>query len=225
LLLELCAYNIQSCHIAVSAGAGRIELCSSPADGGITPGYGIIKYAIEHISIPVFPMIRPRGGNFLYDSEELEIMKKDILLCKEIGCKGIAIGAHKADKQLDADNMKRFVEWAYPMEVTCHKVFDRVPDPFEALHILIDAGCSRLLTSGLQNSAVDGAELIVPLIAAAAGRITIMPGGGVRSSNISKLATATNAREFHSSGILSMSTSQIADKTEVTNIIKALKEL
>ena len=225
MLLELCAYNIQSCRIAESAGAGRIELCSSPADGGVTPGFGIIEYAIEHISIPVFPMIRPRGGNFLYDADELEIIKKDIMKCKEMGCKGIAIGAHKADKRLDGDNMKRFAEWAYPMDVTCHKVFDRVPDPFEALDTLIQAGCTRLLTSGLQSTAIEGAELIVQLIAAAAGRIIIMPGGGVRSSNISNLATATHATEFHSSGILSMATSQIADKAEVTNITNALKEL
>src|SRR6185436_18070549 len=101
MLLEVCAYNIQSCIIAEHGGAGRIELCADPSDGGITPGAGLIRYALEQLSIPVFPMIRPRGGNFVYDKHELAIIQKDILFCKEAGCKGIATGAHLSNRRID----------------------------------------------------------------------------------------------------------------------------
>lgn len=184
----------------------------------MTPSYGLIRYCIEHLSIPVYPMIRTRGGNFTYDADELAIMKSDILQCKEMGCKGIATGINLADNRLDKDNISRIVEWAYPMEVTCHKVFDAVPDAFEALEVLINSGCKRVLTSGLRKTAIEGASLIRQLMDAAAGKLTIMPGGGVRASNLEHLIAATGASEYHSSGILSMSTSQIADKDELTKL-------
>ncbi len=225
MLLELCAYNIQSCIIAEKAGAGRIELCSDPTGGGVTPSWGLIQYAIETISIPVFPMLRPRGGNFVYDADELAIMKKDVLKCREMGCKGIATGMQLHDGTIDMDNLKRMVEWAGDMEVTCHKTFDRTPDAMEALEAVIASGCRRILTSGLAKTATEGTDVLQKLIEQADGRIIIMPGGGVRSSNIAALARETKAKEYHSSGIMPGATMPIADDVEVRSIVSALAEI
>jgi len=222
-VLEVCAYNIQSCFIAEKGGAGRIELCADPLQGGTTPGYGLIHYALEHISIPIFPMIRPRGGNFIYDAHELAIMKKDIGLCKELGCPGIATGVQRPGGRIDAEQLKRITEWAYPMAVTCHKVFDAIPDAAETLEAVIAAGCSRLLTSGLHKTAIDGAAVLSQLVAQAAGRIIIMPGGGVRSFNIAQLVKETGATEYHSSGLVTKGASHIADEQEVRMMVNVLK--
>jgi len=223
MILEVCAFNIQSCLIAEKAGAARIELCADPLEGGTTPSYGLIQYAMAHLSIPVFPMIRPRGGNFVYDADEIAIMKKDILMCRELGCKGIATGVQLPDGKMDTGQLKHIVEWAYPMAVTCHKVFDTTPDGFEALEDVITAGCSRVLTSGLRKTAIEGSAMLAQLIAQAAGRIIIMPGGGVRSFNIAQLAKETGAHEFHSSGIIARGTNNISDQGEVRLMVDALK--
>lgn len=220
--LEICAYNIQSCFAAAEAGASRIELCSSPAEGGVTPGYGTIQYAIENISIPVYVMIRPRGGNFIYDTAELSIIYKDIFKCRQIGCPGIVTGILNQDGNIDTEEMKKIVELSYPMGVTFHKAFDTISDPFAALEQLIDAGCERVLTSGLQPTATEGAGLLADLVAAAGERIIVMPGGGVRSANITTLEEVTKAKEFHSSALVPGDTSGIANIDEVMNMVRTL---
>jgi copper homeostasis protein len=223
MILEVCAFNIQSCIIAENAGASRIELCADPLEGGTTPSYGTLQYAIEQITIPVFPMIRPRGGNFVYDAVELEIMKRDILTCRELGFPGIATGIQLPNHRIAVDDLKRIVEWAHPMSVTCHKVFDTTPDALQSLEDVIAAGCDRILTSGLRKTALEGASVIAQLITQAAGRIIIMPGGSVRSTNISQLATETKATEFHSSGLVSRGTDHIANEEEIKEMVKVLR--
>jgi copper homeostasis protein len=225
MMLEVCAYNIQSCRIAEKAGARRIELCADPAHGGVTPSAGLIRYMLEHIAIPVFPMIRPRGGNFIYDDDELAIMRQDIALCRDMGCAGIATGVQLQGGRIDVVQLRQLVEWAYPMEVTCHKVFDRAPEAAEALEDVIASGCTRVLTSGLRATAVDGVETLRRLVAQAAGRIVIMPGGGVRSGNIGQLATTTGAKELHSSGLIAGNTNYIADYEEVRLMAEQLERL
>lgn len=219
MLLEVCAFNIQSCFIAEKAGALRIELCADPLQGGTTPSHGLIRYALEHISIPIFPMIRPRGGNFVYDADEIAIMKKDILACKELGCPGIATGIQSPSGNIELVQLKKIVEWAYPMTVTCHKVFDVTPDASQSLEDVIAAGCERVLTSGLSKTAIEGASVLAKLMAQAAGRIIIMPGGGVRSSNIAQLVQETGATEYHSSGLIAKATNYVADEGEVRKIV------
>jgi copper homeostasis protein len=225
MLLEVCAYNIQSCIIAQKAGAGRIELCADPTAGGVTPSWGLIQYALESIEIPLFPMIRPRGGNFVYDADELSIMKKDILMCRDLGCKGIAVGIQLSSGLMDVENMKRVVEWAGEMEVTCHKAFDRTPNAEDALEAIIAAGCKRVLTSGLAKTAIDGVGILQQLMQQSAGRIIVMPGGGVRSTNIAELATRIKTAEYHSSGIIQQSDIPTADFGEVQGIVNALAEI
>lgn len=199
MLLEVCAFNIQSCIIAEKAGAKRAELCDNPIEGGTTPSYGHIRRTREKISIALYPIVRPRAGYSFYDEHEFAIMKQDVLMCKELHCDGISIGVQKQNGEIDTEKLKRIVEWAYPMGVTCNRAFDSTPDPLKALEDIIDCGCERVLTSGQQSAAPDAAELLSKLVQQADGRIIIMPGAGIRSSNIEKLARETGAVEFHTS--------------------------
>ena len=197
--LETIAFNIESCHISQAAGAHRIELCDNPGEGGTTPSYGFIKAARKALNIDLFPIIRPRGGDFLYSDEEFEIMKADVQLCKELGCDGVVIGMLNEDATIDKKRSSILVNIAYPMSVTFHRAFDRVTAPDQALEDVIEIGCERILTSGFHPSAIDGAENIKKLISLAGERIIIMPGSGVRSENIISLAESTGVVEFHSS--------------------------
>jgi copper homeostasis protein len=203
--LEVCAFNIQSCIIAERVGAIRVELCDNPLEGGTTPSYGTIKKVRESIGISLFPIIRPRSMNYFYDEAEWEIVKEDIRMCKELRCDGVSVGAQLIDGRIDSGRMKEVVELAYPLKVTCNRAFDAVPDPFDALETLIDSGCERILTSGLASTASEGSDLLRRLVIQAAGRIIIMPGAGVRSSNLQSLIDITGATEYHSSARMNVS--------------------
>lgn len=236
--LEVCAFNIQSSIIAEKVGAKRVELCDNPVEGGTTPSYGTIKKVRERISIKLYPIIRPRSGNYFYDDEDFGILKNDIAICKELGCDGISIGVQSIDGNIDVEKFKRITEWAYPMGVTCNRAFDATPDPFKALEDIIDAGCERVLTSGQASSAPDAGELLGKLVKQAKGRISIMPGAGVRSSNLKKLIQESGAYEYHTSArkiIADPMTYQnlavtdkgdlyIADEKELSAIINIFKE-
>lgn len=197
--LEIATTDYNSTASAIKGGADRIELCSALSEGGLTPSFGLIKKCIDDFNIPVFPIIRPRAGDFLYYTEEFEIIQRDLLFCKQAGCKGIVTGFLLPDGNIDKERINIVTETAYPMQVTFHRAFDRCRDPFEALEDIIDAGCARILTSGQKEKAPEGRELIKQLIDAAKGRIIIMPGSGVRKENIKELAEKTGAKEFHSS--------------------------
>jgi copper homeostasis protein len=197
--LETIAFNIGSCHIAQAAGAHRIELCDNPGEGGTTPSYGFIKAARKILSIDLFPIIRPRGGDFLYSEEEYEIMKADVQICKDLGCDGVVIGLLNEDATIDKNRTAILVKIAYPMSVTFHRAFDRVTEPEKALEDVIETGCERILTSGFYPTAAEGTESLKNLIGLADERIIIMPGSGVRAENIISLAENTGAVEFHSS--------------------------
>lgn len=197
--LEVIAFTHESCRVIELAGAHRIELCDNPGEGGTTPSYGMIHAARKSTNIPLYVMIRPRGGDFLYSSDEWNIMQQDVEVCKRAGCDGIVTGFLQADGTIDFERTRKIVDAAYPMGVTFHRAFDRVSDPFAALENIIEAGCERILTSGLMPTALAGAAKIQALIQAANGRISIMPGSGVRSSNLQILHQQTGATEFHTS--------------------------
>lgn len=198
-ILEIAVFNIDSAMAAAQAGADRLELCENPQDGGTTPSYGFMKTVRELVSIPIFPIIRPHGGDFLYSDAAFRVMQKDIALAKELGFEGVVLGLLKSDGSIDADRTAQLVQQAYPMEVTFHRAFDRAINPLEALETIIQTGCSRILTSGQQPNAFDAKDLIQQLVQQAADRIIIMPGSGVRASNIQALANFTGAQELHSS--------------------------
>lgn len=197
--LEIAVFNIGSALLAAAAGADRIELCENPADGGTTPSYGTLKMVREKISIPVFPIIRPRGGDFLYTGLEFEIMKKEVALCRQLGFEGVVLGLLQEDGRIDKKRTGILVNLAYPMEVTFHRAFDRAINPFEAMDDIIDTGCRRILTSGQVPNAADATALIKELVTKADNRISIMPGSGIRSSNIQAIARETGVTELHSS--------------------------
>ncbi|ANI90013.1 hypothetical protein A9P82_12410 [Arachidicoccus ginsenosidimutans] len=198
MLLEIACFNIQSALNAQAAGADRIELCENPFDGGTTPSYGTLKTVTEKVTVPVFPIIRPRGGDFLYNDEEFEVMRKDLLLCKELGFKGAVLGLLNGDGTIDTERTKQLVDLAYPLEITFHRAFDRAKNPLGSLEKIIETGCSRILTSGQKPNVGDALDLIKDLIVQANNRIIILPGSGVRSSNLQKIKDA-GANEFHSS--------------------------
>lgn len=234
--LEVIAFTIDSCTIIEQSGAHRIELCANPDEGGTTPSYGMIKTAREKVSIELFPIIRPRGGDFLYNEEEFTVMMHDVQFCKEIGCDGVVVGLLEANGVVDKKRTATLVNAAYPLDVTFHRAFDRVADAEQALEDVIECGCTRILTSGLRPTATEGKETLNRLVTQAAGRITIMPGSGIRSSNIEEMIKATGAVEFHTSARkLNPSAMQFVqpamqesllyasvDENEVKAIIKAL---
>lgn len=197
--LEVIAFNIESCLIAQDNGADRIELCDNSNEGGTTPSYGLIKLARKHLKIPIFPIIRPRGGDFLYSQDEIEIIKADIEKCKEAGCNGVVFGVLHADGKINARTTKELVKLASPMEVTFHRAFDRTKDPYDAMEMIIDCGCKRILTSGLRPNVDHGKEILKSLNDKANNRIIIMPGSGLRSANMENIANFTGCVEFHSS--------------------------
>ena len=200
--LEIIGFNIESCIAAGEAGADRIELCDNPSEGGTTPSYGMIQHARKNLSIQLYAMIRPRGGDFYFSDNEFEIMKADIGVCKSLGCDGVVIGILKKNGAIDKERCSELVDMAYPLGVTFHRAFDRAKDPFSALEDIIDIGCERILTSGQQPKAIDGAQMIRELISQANDRIIIMPGSGINSGNIISMAEKTGAEEFHSSARL-----------------------
>lgn len=199
MLLEIAVFNIGSAMLAAQSGANRIELCENPYDGGTTPSYGTLKTVLEKISIPVFPIIRTRGGDFFYSDHEFTVMRKDVLLCKQLGFQGVVLGLLNKNATINKAWTKQLVEIAYPMEVTFHRAFDRAANALQALEDIIECGCQRILTSGQVPNAYDGKELLKELVEQACDRIIIMPGSGVRSSNIRELADYTGATELHSS--------------------------
>ena len=198
-IIEIATSDFLTTRSAVEGGADRIELCANLAEGGTTPSYAHIKRCREAFNIPLFPIIRPRGGDFLYNKDEFEIMKNDIKLCKELGCEGIVIGLLNMDGTIDITRTSELIELAYPLEVTFHRAFDRCKDPFIALEELIEVGCQRILTSGQKPTVSEGVDLIAELNKKADDRIIILPGSGVRKENLKMLAERTGCIEFHSS--------------------------
>ena len=198
-IIEIATSDFLTTKSAVEGGADRIELCANLTEGGTTPSYAHIKKCREAFDIALFPIIRPRGGDFLYTKDEFEIMKNDIKLCNELGCEGIVIGLLNMDGTIDMTRTSELIELAYPMDVTFHRAFDRCKDPFAALEELIEIGCQRILTSGQKPTVSEGVDLIAALNRKADDRIVIMPGSGVRKENIKMLADKTGCVEFHSS--------------------------
>ncbi|HMU46033.1 MAG TPA: copper homeostasis protein CutC [Chitinophagaceae bacterium] len=198
-IIEIATSDLTTTKSAVEGGADRIELCANLNEGGTTPSFGTIRKCRESLTTILYPIIRPRGGDFLYTKDEFAIMMTDIKLCKELSCDGVVIGLLNMDGTIDIVRTSQLIEAAYPLGVTFHRAFDRCKDPFEALEQLIEIGCERILTSGQQPTAPEGVELIAQLNKAADERITIMPGSGVRKENIKMIAEKTGCTEFHSS--------------------------
>ncbi|MDR3387906.1 MAG: copper homeostasis protein CutC [Rudaea sp.] len=198
-LLEIAANSVASALAAQDGGADRIELCSALELGGLTPSRAQIVMARDRLRIPVYVLIRPRAGDFLYTDLECETMLRDIETSKAIGCDGVVIGVLDADGCIDQVRCRVLIAAAGKLGITFHRAFDLTRDPRQALEDAVALGCERILTSGAQTNAVAGADQISALITQAAGRIAVMPGAGIDEHNIAALRRATRACEFHAS--------------------------
>jgi copper homeostasis protein len=211
-LLEIAVFNIESALTALSAGADRIEFCENPMEGGTTPSFGSLKTLIQKTSQPIFPIIRPRGGDFLYSDDEFASIKSDLLLVKELGYPGAVIGLLKEDGHIDINRTAELVSMAGQMEITFHRAFDRCIDPLKGLEDIIQTGCKRILTSGQVPNAGNALPLLKELVEIANDRIIIMPGSGVRASNIAEIINKTGAKEIHSSARKNYPSSMLFNK-------------
>jgi len=194
---EICANSVESCLAAQKGGAHRVELCAGISEGGTTPSYGEIVVARELLYIKLHVIIRPRGGDFLYNEQEIHIMERDIEMAHQIGVDGVVFGCLSPKGHIDINNTKRLIEAAKGLSVTFHRAFDVCIDPYQALEELIALGVDRILTSGQQPTALQGISLIKELVQKAADRIIILPGSGINENNILQIAQESNAREFH----------------------------
>ena len=199
--VEIVVYNLESALKAQEGGADRIELCDNPGEGGTTPSAGIIEVVRQHVSLDVYVMIRPRGGDFLYSSYEFHSMKRDIVQCQKLSVDGIVFGILNADGTIDKKRCRELIERARPLKVTCHRAFDMTRDPFEALEDCIEVGFDRILTSGREAQAAKGVELIAELVKRANGRIAIMPGSGVSEDNVETIVSTTRVSGIHFSAV------------------------
>jgi copper homeostasis protein len=199
--IEVCADSIDSALIAQSAGACRVELCDNLPVGGTTPSIAQIEIARKLLHIKLYVLIRPRGGDFLYNDVEFKTMKSDIHHCGKIGCDGVVIGILHADGSIDESRCKELINIAhsYSMGVTFHRAFDCCRNLFEGMEDIIAIGCERILTSGGKNTALEGAFVIRQLIRQAGNRIIIMPGAGITSENVVELIERTGLKELHGS--------------------------
>ena len=184
MIIEVCAESYEYAVKAEKAGADRIELCKDLHLDGLTPEYNVAKNVIDILNIPVFILIRPREGDFIYSNVEFELMKRDIIKFKEMGCKGIVSGVLNEDNSIDIKRTKELVELSRPLEFTFHRAFDVVSDPLKEIENLIRLGVVRILTSGQKDKAIEGLDLLLELKNISNNRIVIMPGSGINRSNI-----------------------------------------
>jgi copper homeostasis protein len=200
ILVEACVDSVESALAAAGGGAHRIELCANLIEGGTTPSAGTLAVCRARLAIPIFVLIRPRGGDFLYSAVELAVMLEDIRRAKDAGAQGVVTGVLRADGEIDADRTGELIAAARPMQVTFHRAFDVCREAPRALETLVALGVERVLTSGQAATAPEGTETITRLVRQAAGRIGVLPGGGVTPDNVAALVRTTGVTEVHLTG-------------------------
>lgn len=197
MIKEACVESLIDAIEAEKRGADRIELCDNLSQGGTTPSYGTIKLALSTLKIPVFPIIRPRGGDFYYTPAEIEVIKEDIKICKSLGAKGVVLGILTADKKIDFKTLAEFMELAKPMEVTFHKAIDELEDPTLVIDELINLGVKRILSSGTKPTALEGKDILNKMIEKAGDRLTIVVAGKVTKEILPEVSSLISAKEYH----------------------------
>jgi len=197
MVVEIVVFNVESALKAQEGGADRIELCDNPGEGGTTPSAGTIELVRQNLSIDVYVMIRPRGGDFVYSNYEYHAMKRDIVQCQKASVDGLVFGILKADGSIDKNRCQELISRARPLKVTCHRAFDMTRDPFEALEDCIEVGFDRILTSGQEEQALKGADLLGELVKKARGRIEIMAGAGVSEVTVEEIIKRSGVSNIH----------------------------
>jgi copper homeostasis protein len=194
---EVVVYNIESAMKAEEGGADRIELCDNASDGGTTPSLGTVEVVRQNVTLDVYVMLRPRGGDFVYSSYEFHSMKRDLYSFQKLSVDGFVTGILNTDGTIDKKRCKEIVDKAKPLKVTCHRAFDMTRDPFEALEDCIEVGFTRILTSGQFPTAKEGQDLIAQLVQKAGNRIAIMAGSGVNEQTVQEIVSKTKVQEIH----------------------------
>ena len=198
-LLEVCAADPASVKAATEGGAARVELCSALGEGGVTPSAGLIRQALKVPGIKVHVLIRPRGGDFIYDEDEIQTMCADIRTAREAGVHGVGIGALTPEGDIDMDACRRMMSEAGDLNVTFHRAFDLCRDPEKAVEEIIALGCNRLLTSGQASSAINGVDMLARIASQAGNRLTILAGAGVNAGNAADIMEKAGVHELHAS--------------------------
>ncbi len=196
-LFEICVDSVEGAIAAQTGGAQRVELCDNLLEGGTTPSAGTIAVARQHLTIGLNVIIRPRGGDFCYSDVEFAVMQHDVAQAKQLGADGVVIGLLNPDGTVDKARTAKLIEIARPLSVTFHRAFDMTNDPYQALEDLISLGLNRVLTSGQEDSVLEGLDLITALVQQAGDRIIVMPGGGIHERNLKKIVTQSGVREVH----------------------------
>ncbi|HXL21538.1 MAG TPA: copper homeostasis protein CutC [Candidatus Dormibacteraeota bacterium] len=226
-LLEISAESVEAAVAAKRSGADRIELCSELAVGGLTPSAELMMGTRAEVQIPVFAMIRPRAGDFVYSEAEYASMRASIKLAKQLQLDGVVLGILTPERRVDVHRTRELVDMARGMEVTFHRAIDKTADLLEAVEDVAQTGASRILTSGGRETALAGAEKIAEMISRTRGRVVILAGAGINPGNVAEVARKTGAREFHSglSSVLARSAAGEQIQAEVTRLAKELREI
>jgi len=215
-LVEACVDSVASAIAAERGGAGRLELCDNLFDGGTTPSAGMIAAVKDRVRLPVFVIVRPRGGGFVYSDDELEVMRRDVEIAARFGADGVVVGVLTSEASVDVARTRDLVSAARPLPVTFHRAFDLTRDRLEALEAVIASGGSRVLTSGGAPTALEGAAAIASLVARAAERLEVMAGGGVREANVADLVQRSGVREVHVRGT-------VLERTAMPSVNRAIR--
>jgi copper homeostasis protein len=197
LTFEVCVDSAEAALAAQEGGAHRVELCSDLLEGGLTPSHGTLRVTRQRLHIGLMAMVRPRGGDFCYSDVEFAVMREDVLAAKQLGATGVVFGILNPDGTVDTDRTGELVALARPLPVTFHRAFDVSRDPFEALEALAGLGVDRVLTSGQEPTVLEGLDLIADLVRRAAGRLIVMPGGGITERTMGTIAATSGATELH----------------------------
>ncbi|WP_413285105.1 copper homeostasis protein CutC [Vibrio sp. MA40-2] len=214
--IEVCIDNLESMHNAITGGATRIELCSALALGGLTPSFGFMQKAAQLSTVPIYAMIRPRQGDFLYDSDDIEAMLQDIYVAKQAGLQGVVFGVLNKFAEIDMDSCDQLMKAATGLDVTFHRAIDQCADYQLAIENIIRLGCKRILTSGLAANAYEGREVIASMVKQANGQLAIMAGAGVSAANVADIIKVTGVKNLHLSG----KSSRISRMHTVSNQVK-----
>ena len=244
--MEVCVDSIESAVNAERGGACRVELCSNLVEGGTTPSLGMLRVMKKTVKMPIFVMIRPRGGDFLYSEDEFHVMKEDLQIMKQNGANGIVFGILTPNGEIDVKRSKALIDLARPLPVTFHRAFDMSRDPESSLQALIGLGVERVLTSGCSTSALEGLPLLNKLVEKGRGKIVVVPGGGVTEGNVGRILEGCGAAEFHCSARVSRGSAmefrntavsmggsfgppefvtKVADSDRVSNLIRMATEV
>lgn len=197
--MEICVDSVESAINAEKGGASRLELCSNLVEGGTTPSLGLLRVIKDRVKIPIYVMLRPRGGDFVYSEDDYQVMKKDLVLFKENGADGIVFGILTPDGEIDVTRSSEVIQLSCPLPITFHRAFDMVKDPVNSLNTLISLGVDRVLTSGQDSTALEGLPLLASLVKQAKDEIIVVPGGGITERNLQRILEESGAKEFHCS--------------------------